>query len=406
MSEPVGVMPTPEGDHASWDVDPYDEALLSDPWDYYRDLRERGALVWLSRYGIWAVGRWAEVREVFGDWRRFCSSRGVGLQDFQRETPWRQPSIVLEADPPEHEKARKVMSRALSGDVVARLREGFQAEAAALVGALIERRRIDAVPDLAQAFPLAVFPDAVGLGPSERENLLHYGNMVFNALGPDNRLRQEALAMGSTVVPWITERCARHSLTGDGIGATIYQAADAGELTSEEASLLVRSLLSAGVDTTVAALGAAMLSFATHQEQWQLLRDDPSLPRAAFEEVLRFHSPVHSFCRTVNVDTSIGDTALREGDKILCVLASANRDPRRWERADELDIRRSTAGHVAFGVGIHKCVGQAIARLEGEVLLRALAARVRAIRLDGEPVWRPGNSLRTLESLPIELVAA
>ena len=162
----------PSGNVPVWDVDPYDASLLAAPRAYYRELRARGPLVWLSRYGIWASGRYEPVREIFGDWKRFCSSRGVGLTDFKTEDPWRPPSIILEVDPPEHDRTRAVMANAMSVPAISELRERFQAEADALVDELVDKGQFDAVPDLAQAYPLKVFPDAVGLDDEGREHLL------------------------------------------------------------------------------------------------------------------------------------------------------------------------------------------------------------------------------------------
>lgn len=391
---------------AIWEVDPYDEAVLSSPREYFSELRERGALVWLSRYGIWACGRYEEVKTIFSDWQRFCSSRGVGLTDFKTEPPWRPPSIILEADPPEHRRTRAVMMRTLSQYAVNALRERFRAEADELVDRLPGKGVFDAVPELAQAFPLKVFPDAVGLAQGERENLLIYANMVFNALGPDNGLRRRAMADGAHIPAWIGERCARDALAPGGFGAAIYAAADAGEISEEEAGMLVRSLLSAGIDTTVTALGNTLLCFGRNPEQWSKLKRNPGLARSAFDEVLRFASPIHSFCRTANVDTEVSGIPIREGDKILCVLAAANLDPEHWVQADKFDIERRSTGHVAFGVGIHTCVGRQVARLEAEILLQSLLEKVDQIDLAGQPKWRPGNSMTTLESLPVKFSAA
>ena len=390
---------------STWDVDPYDEALLAAPREYYTELRARGPLVWLSRYDLWACGRYEEVKTIFSDWQRFCSSRGVGLTDFKTEAPWRPPSIILEADPPEHQRTRAVMMRTLSSRAVDALSGTFQAEADALIDRLVGKGSFDAVPDLAQAFPLKVFPDAVGLASGERENLLTYAYMVFNALGPDNRIRREAMADAAHVQSWVAERCARSALAPGGFGAAIYAAADAGEISSDEAGLLVRSLLSAGVDTTVAGIGNTLLCLAQHPDQWALLKEDPSLVRNTFEEVLRFTSPVHTFCRTANADTEISGISISEGDKILCVLGAANLDTDHWPEGDTFDIRRTSIGHVALGMGIHACVGRQVARQEAHAILRALIAKVDRVELSGEPVWRPGNSLTTLAALPIELVA-
>ncbi len=396
----------PDGDYPVWDIDPYDEDILREPRDYFATLRELGPVVWIEKYGFWAIGRYEQVRSVFGDWKRFCSSRGVGVSDFKTEKPWRPPSIILEVDPPDHSRTRNALARAMSPKSVLSLRPIMEQVAETLVDRLLDTGSFDVVPDLAEAFPLKVFPDAVGLDVNNRHNLITYGAMVFNALGPDNRVRQKALANATEVVPWIIERCKRENLTDNGFGAAIYRAADEGKLTNDEAALLVRSLLSAGIDTTVTGIGNAMLSFAHHPDQWELLKADPSLAKQAFEEVLRYESPIHSFFRTTTEDVEIEGVDLGEGRKISVGLHSANLDPRHWVDPDTFDILRKPTGHMALGVGVHGCVGQMIARLELEVLLTALARRVKTIEPDGDHVWRAGNSLRGLDHLPVTLRAA
>src|SRR5262245_32195469 len=169
-------------------IDPYDEEVLRNPLPYYAKLREAGPLVSIEKYGILACGRFKETQEIFADSTRFVSSRGVGLSDFKVEPPWRRPSIILEADPPEHARTRAVMARAMSSRAMSLLKERLRAEAESLIDSLLEKRQFDAVRDLAEGFPLKVFPDAVGIASEGREMLLAYGNLVFNALGPDNSL--------------------------------------------------------------------------------------------------------------------------------------------------------------------------------------------------------------------------
>jgi 4-methoxybenzoate monooxygenase (O-demethylating) len=386
-----------------WDVDPYDPALLADPAGYYAELRRRGPLVYIPRYAILACGRYEVTREVFSDHQRFVSSRGVGLTDFSLETPWRPPSIILEVDPPDHGKTRRVMARVMSPGAVARLRATFEAKADELVDRMLAKRGVEAVADIAEAYSVAAFPPAVGLRNIDQRALVDYGAMVFNALGPDNALRRNAMAKAPNIVPWITEQCQRTNLHPEGFGADIYAAADGGEITEQEAALLVRSLLSAGVDTTVTGIGSALWAFAQNPAQFERLRADPKLARNAFEEALRLTSPVHSFCRTAAVKTSVADIEIEEGTKILCVLAAANLDPEQWENPDGFDIGRRTNGHLAFGVGIHACVGQNIARAEGEALFGAIARRVRAMTPAGAAVWRPNNAIHALDRLPLAL---
>jgi len=397
-------VPCPVSNAPVWDIDPYSPEVLSNLEEWYDGLRARGKIVWLSHYGCWAIGHHKVVRPVFSDWQRFGSARGVGVADFAMEKPWRPPSIILEVDPPDHDKTRKVMMRAMTPRAVAALEAPMRIEAEALVERLLERSEFDAVKDFAEAYPLKVFPDAVGLGPEEREKLLVYGAMVFNALGPDNELRRQALADAADVVPWITEKCRRSSLVGPGLGELIYQAVDDGEIEEAEAGLLVRSLLSAGIDTTVAGLGAALKFFSENPEQWDIVKDDPSMARRAFEEVLRLSSPVHAFFRTANIDTEIEGVPVRDGDKIMCVLGAANTDPDMWEDPYRFDVKRRAAGHIAFGTGIHVCVGMVVARQEAEALLTALAERVERIEPLEIAEWRPGNSLRMLNRGRMRLI--
>jgi hypothetical protein len=328
------------------------------------------------------------------------------MSDFAKEKPWRPPSLVLEKDPPEHDRARAVLNRALSASVMKQLRDSLATAAEALMEQLLEARRFDAIPALAQAYPLSVFPDAVGLRREGREHLLPYAGTAFNAFGPDNALRRNAIAGAAPHVAWVTEQCRRDNLSPDGIGARVHQAVDTGEISAEEATLLVRSLLTAGIDTTVNALGAAIFCLARFPGEMAKLNQNPSLARAAFEEAIRFESPVQTFFRTTTRPAEIDGVQLGEGEKVLMLLGAANRDPRKWDRPDIYDIERRTAGHVGYGAGIHMCVGQLLARIEGEAMLAAFAKRVSAIRIDGEVKRAFNNTLRGLASLPVELVPA
>jgi 4-methoxybenzoate monooxygenase (O-demethylating) len=387
-------------------IDPFSIDFLRNPHPAHEALREAGPVVWLERYGTYAAARHAEVKEILGDPATFCSRRGVGLSDFQREAPWRPPSLVLERDPPEHDRARAVLNRALSATVMRSLRARFVEAAEALAGELSRRGRFDAIADCAEVYPMMALPDAVGLSKQGREHLLPYAATVFNMFGPDNELRRAALAQMAPHVEWIALQCKRETLASDGIGAMIHAAADAGEVTRQEAELLVRSLLSAGFDTTVHGIGAAMRSLAHNPEQFASLRADPSKARAAFEEAVRLETPVQTFFRTTTRDVELGGTPIPEGAKVLMLLGAANRDPRKWPHADRYDIDRSTTGHVAFGAGVHMCVGQLLARLEGETLLAALARAFSSIEPDGEPEPLINNTLRGWARLPVKARAA
>jgi cytochrome P450 len=385
------------------DVDPFAIEFFENPFPTHEALREAGPLVHLDKWNVYAVARYAEVHRVLNDPLTFCSSRGVGLSDFAREKPWRPPSLILEADPPAHTRTRAVLSRVLSPAVMKQIRDGFAAAAEAKVDELLAKGSFDAVADLAEAYPLSVFPDAVGLKQEGREHLLPYAGVVFNAFGPPNQLRQTAIERSQPHQAYVQEQCQRDNLAPGGFGACIHARVDAGDITAAEAPMLVRSLLSAGIDTTVNGIGAAIYCLARFPEEFARLRSDPSLARNAFEEAIRFESPVQTFFRTTTKDVEISGCKVGVDEKILMFLGAANRDPRRWSDPDRYDITRKTSGHVGFGSGIHMCVGQLVARLEGEVMLAALARKVAAIEMSGPVKRRYNNTLRGLESLPITL---
>lgn len=389
------------------DIDPYAAENLIDPYQMHQRLREAGPVVRLRPYpSLVACARHEQVHAVLNDHATFISGAGVGLTNFNQEPPFRPKSLILEADPPMHTQTRTVLSRILSPKAVMQIRATFTAEAEALVERCLAQGEIDGIHDLAQPYPLKVFPDAVGLEEDGRENLLLYGDMVFNAMGPRNELLARSAERVVPVTEWIMAHCRREHLRPGGFGDQIYQAADAGEITHEQAPMLVRSFLSAGVDTTINGLGNALFSLAHHPQQYAKLHADPSLARPAFEEALRWESTAQTFYRTAARDCEIAGVPVRENTKVLCLLAAANRDPRKWPDPDRYDIERRPSGHMAFGSGIHGCVGQAVARLEGEVVLTALARRVRRIEVAGPHTRRLNNTLRALDTLPLRLIPA
>ncbi|MER5791897.1 cytochrome P450 [Streptomyces sp. NPDC001980] len=386
------------------DADPFGLDVLQEPEELHHQLRTAGPVVYLSRYDVHALARYEEVHAALVDWQHFESGAGVGLANFRQEKPWRPASLLIEADPPRHDAPRRVLREILAPPALRRLRATWQTAAEETVDEVLGRgTEFDAFTHLASAFPLQVFPDAVGLGTEGRENLLPYGNMAFNAFGPANDLVKADTHRVAELSAWVNAQCARAALSEDGFGARIWAAADRGDLTHEQAPLVVRSLLTAGVDTTVHGLAACLYAFATHPEQWQRLRERPESARVAFDEAVRWQSPVQTFFRTATTDVTIAGTVVPEGTKILMFLGAANRDPARWADPDRFDLTRDPSGHVGFGMGIHQCVGQHVARLEAETLLTALARRVDRIELTAAPRRHPNNTLRSWASLPVRI---
>jgi 4-methoxybenzoate monooxygenase (O-demethylating) len=387
------------------DVDPWSDEFLDDPFPSFDRLREAGPVAYLERHNVWAVTGFAQARHVLSDPGKFCNSGGVGLANHFKSPPWRPLSITVEADPPLHTRTRAVLNRVMSPATMRDLRDRFQADAEAMVEPLVRRGEFDAQRELADLYPPKVFADALGLATEGRENLVLYGNMVFGAMGPDNELQRNAMTHASTVVPWIQERCKRAALSPGGMGAKIYESADKGELTEDEAGMLVRAFLSAGLDSTMNGIGATIHCLAERPEQWEALVAEPSLARAAFEETLRFDAPAPFVFRTTTEEVNLFGATIPKHEKVLVFLNAANRDPAQWVDPGRYDIRRKTIGHVGFGHGIHACVGQMVARLEAECVLTALAARARSLSSAGPARRRQSNGLRGYSSIPVHVTA-
>jgi cytochrome P450 len=388
------------------DIDPFSDEFLADPFPHHARLRDAGPAVMLERYGVWAAGRYDDVFAALLDNETFISSAGVGITDFRRQPPPRPPSIILEADPPLHSRTHRILARVLSPAALRSMRVAFEREAEIVVERVLARGTVDGARDIAHAFPLKVFADAVGLPAHGREILSVYGDMVFNFVGPHNARFAGALAKAPDVGKAVTALCQRDAISPDGLAAQIFAAHDDGECSYDEAAMLVRSLLSAGLDTTVSALACALVCFARFPEQWDRVRADPSLARSAFDEAIRLESPVQAFFRTAVKPANVGGVELPEDAKVLLFFAAANRDPRKWAAPDAYDVTRKSGAHVGFGAGIHRCVGEMLSKLEGEILIAALARRVARIESLSAPVVHFNNSLRGFTSIPLRLHAA
>jgi cytochrome P450 len=388
------------------DLDIFTHENILNPLGWHASLRDAAPVVWLSKYNVWATGRHELVNEVLKDWKTYCSSAGVGLANFHTEEPWRPPSMLLEADPPDHTRRREVAGRVMSHANLRRMKSIFEKEAELMIGRLLKQDEVDGVDEIARAFILKVFPDAIGLKPEGRENLLPYGDMIFNGFGPFNELFKQATERAKPVTEYIMKCCTREELSTDGLGAQVYEAFDNGEISEQEALFIIRSYLGAGLDSTVDTIGNVINCFAAYPEQWTKLRQNPSRLRAAIEEVVRFDSPFQGVFRTTTRDVEIGGVQLAEDEKILVAPGAANRDPRRWDDPDAFDIDHDAGGHLGFGYGIHECVGQVIARLEMEALFGEMIKRVERIEPIGPAQRRLNNTLHGFASLPVRLHSA
>jgi cytochrome P450 len=386
-------------DVPAYDVDLFGDEALTDPYPQYRVLREFGPVVWVPGPGVYAVARYAEVKAVLSDPASFCSGQGVGFNEFINEGG---RGTTLMSDGDEHRRLREVIGRPLTTRAVAELRFDAQELAVELVDRLIQQRAFDAVPELAEVLPASWVPDLLGWPQDGRDRLLDWAGASFDALGP---LNDRAIAAGDGLLEMsaYAQRVAGSDLPAESMAAGIVAAAERGDLDRAQCPMAIIDYLAPSLDTTISALGNAIWLFATHPDQWQLLRRHPDRVKHAFNEALRLESPISCFARVTTGPTTVGGVELPEGARLLVSFASANRDERRWDRPDEFDITRDSAGHLGFGFGEHACVGMGLARLEGAAVLSALVERVERIELAGIPERGLNNLIRSFRSLPVTI---
>jgi 4-methoxybenzoate monooxygenase (O-demethylating) len=283
---------------------------------------------------------------------------------------------------------RAVVSNALSPAAMNRMAEAFNADAQAIVS---RRRSRPGETNAAggahtQVFVFKVLPDLIGLPLEGRQHMSAFGHMVWATMGPMNALFHEAMQGMDEVIAWAGACCKRENLSAGSLGMAMYEAADRGEVTPAEAELLVGILLSAAADTTVMTLANTLRAFSEFPEEFERVRADPSLVRAAFEESLRWDSPSRMAGRIATRDIQIEDYVIPQGTRCGLMFAAANRDPRKWQDPERFDVKRANTGHLGFGFGVHACVGRVLALLEAEALLGAVAKSVTRIEAAGPPV--------------------
>jgi hypothetical protein len=360
-------------------------------------LREFAPVVKLPGEDVVMLARFEHVSAGLKDWRTFSST----------SRPWHdprsvRPELLLTDDPPKHTAVRAVVAAALSPSALNRMAEAFRADAHAIVADLKSREGqvVDAVGEITQTFVYKVLPDLIGLPLAGREHMSAFGHMVWATMGPMNELFDEAMRDTSgEVLTWAGACCKRENLAPGSLGMAMYEAADRGDVTMQEAELLVGILLSAAADTTVITLANTMRAFSEFPEEFQRVKADPSLIKAAFEESLRWDSPSRMAGRITTRDVEIEDYVIAQGTRCGLMFAAANRDPRRWQDPDRFDVKRSNVGHLGFGFGVHACVGRVLALLEAEALLGAVAESITRI----EPAGKPEPWITTVGHGPIKV---
>lgn len=386
----------------SSDIDLWSEEVIRSPYESYRQLRDLGPAVWVERYQVFVVARYQDVYDALHDHEAFSSGSGVALNEQLNQ---KMKGSALVSDPPYHDHVRGVMGKPLTPKALRRHREDFQRLADDLIDHLLERGTFDAVVDFAQLFPLSVVPDLLGWPSEGRNEFLAWASAGFNALGPMNERARADIPVLAGMWAFMAEIVQPGRLRPGSWGADLVEAAQEGTVSKQLLPALIGDYLVPSLDTTVSALSSAMLLLGRRPEQWRAIRADHSLIPNALNEVIRYETPIRALSRVLTRDRELSGTVLPAGARALMLYASANRDERHWESPDDFDVTRANANsHVGFGHGIHGCVGQGLARLEGHALLTALANKVETIEV-GEPEYRVHNTIRAISALPTTLKA-
>jgi cytochrome P450 len=390
----------------------FDPEFLADPYPAFHRLRAEDP-VHRHPLGFYALTRYDDVAALLRD-ARFGKGGYQALIEGRFGATPDGPRLALSMlfrDPPDHTRLRALVSRAFTPRVVETLRPHVQG----IVDRLLERvagaGRMDVIEDLAYPLPVTVISELLGVPAGAADLVKTWSRDVARALdaivlpvGQDviEQGRRATGAMADYFRGLVEERRRR---PGPDLLSGLVEAEEAGDRLTEEELLATCILLYvAGHETTVNLIGNGLLALLRHPAEWRRLREDPALLPGAIEELLRYDGPVQRVGRIAASDAEVGGVGIPAGSLVVGLLGAANRDPAQFAEPDRLDVTRGEPRHLAFGTGIHYCLGAPLARLEAQVAIGTLLRRFPAPALDVErPVWRPSSTLRGLEALPVVL---
>lgn len=377
------------------DIDLYSDEGILNPYGFYRALRDTGPVVELTRSGVHVLSRYEGVVNALRDHGLFSSASGISISD---KTNAVAIGTLISSDPPEHDELRRPVAAPLSPTSMKELRPRIEETARELVDGLIERERFDAVADLAEILPVAIVSRLVGLPEQGRENMLIWAGATFDLFGPDNDRSEKAWPAVREMREYAASVARRGAVVPGGWADGLIDLADRGMVPHERLPMLFRDYMAPSLDTTIFATASLMYLLGTNPDQWELLKDDPSLVKNTINEAIRLESPIRGFSRRVMRDCEVGGVSLAAGTQVLLLYGSANRDERKWDDPERFDIRRRVGDHIGFGFGVHSCAGMHLARLEIESILKAMLDRVKSLSV-GPPVWALNNTLRGLAGM-------
>ncbi|WP_457033518.1 cytochrome P450 family protein [Kitasatospora sp. P5_F3] len=366
---------------------------------------------------VWIVAGQEEGRAVLADPRlskRLTAAEHLFEQHFADPAKrWKYDNSVVEhmlnSDPPDHTRLRRLVGKAFTTRRVAALRPRIEEIGAELIDRMAEHETVDLIDAFAFPLPTTVICELLGIPEPDRDDFRSWSHTIVSVASTNDpqKVQEDSAAMAGYLGKLLA---AKRANPADDMLTALVQATDEDDqLTEVELVSMAFLLLVAGHETTVNLISNGVLSLLQHPEQRALLLRDPSLFPGAVEELLRYEGPVNlTTLRFTTAPVTVGRTTIPEGEFVIVALSAANRDPAHFEAPDQLDVTRNAGGHIAFGHGIHYCVGAPLARLEAEVAFRQLVTRFPDLSLAGdfdELVWRHSTLVRGLEALPVRLRA-
>ena len=382
------------------DVDLYAPAVVEDSAAAFARIRDAGPVVWLPRQRMWAMGRFDEVRAALRDDELFISGHGVAANPLTNALARK---TTLFSDGETHVARRKVLMRSLGAQAMAPIAGRLDAEAAAIVAGLVGRGEFEAAREFSSGLPLQVVAGLVGVRvPSEK--LLSWGTISFDVLGPLNRRGLRALPSSVGMLTY-SQRLDRSRVVPGSWAASVFDAADRGEISRIEARNMVIDFIAPSLDTTILASTYMLWLLGENPAAWERLRREPELIPAAVVESVRLGSPIRGFTRQLSRDAEVAGVRMRAGERVVLLIGAANLDERRYPDPERFDLDRPPGGNLGWGHGPHTCVGIHLAKLEMAALLRALVEQVETIELAGPPTRIRNNTLQGIGTLPARLIS-
>jgi cytochrome P450 len=377
----------------------FDPLVQDEPYAAYRELRARAPVYRNEARGFWALSRFEDVQRAAREWTGFSSADGVNLDDTLSLTG---AGNFIAADPPDHDRLRRVVRGRFTPAGIAAMEAAIQEDVRDVLATAAPAGGFDAADALAWAIPVRTVSRLLALPMQDEQMLRGWLRAVIHRDAESDRLPESARAAAGELRAYLIAHLAqRRAAPGDDLLSDIVAGQTRGELDEAEPPGLCILLYVAGTETVADFIGNALVALAEHPDQRALLAAQRDLGGAAVEELLRYEPPVQYQVRTATVATELHGQTIAAGDRVALLWGAANRDERRWHRPDELDIARSAKRNLAFGEGIHHCLGAPLARLQGRVVLEEVLEVMPQYRLDG-PVERIAtHNTRGVARLPV-----